>query len=67
MESRLVSHSTLNHKIKITRKQNGTTKRNGFQLMVFTSQKNSLPRSPQNHEIHDTSSELLILICWRVT
>lgn len=28
--------------------------------MVHTSQKNSLPRRPQNHEIHETSSELLI-------
>ena len=27
----------------------------------LTSQKNSLPRKPQNHEIQDTSSELLIL------
>ncbi|GAV03101.1 hypothetical protein RvY_13581 [Ramazzottius varieornatus] len=27
-----------------------------------TSQKNSLPRRPQNHEIHETSSELLILL-----
>lgn len=27
---------------------------------MFTSQKNSFPRSPQNHEIHDTSSELLM-------
>lgn len=28
--------------------------------MVHTSQKNSFPRRPQNHEIHETSSELLI-------
>jgi hypothetical protein len=27
-----------------------------------TSQKKSFPRRPQNHEIHDTSSELLILL-----
>lgn len=26
-----------------------------------TSQKNSLPRRPQNHEIHETSSELLMI------
>lgn len=26
----------------------------------LTSQKNSLPLNPQNQEIHDTSSELLI-------
>jgi hypothetical protein len=30
--------------------------------LMFTSQKNSFPRSPQNHEIHDTSSELLIFV-----
>ena len=29
---------------------------------AFTSQKNSLPRRPQNQEIHDTSSELLIFL-----
>lgn len=29
-------------------------------LRQHTSQKNSLPLSPQNQEIHDTSSELLI-------
>lgn len=28
----------------------------------LTSQKNSLPRSPQNQEIQDTSSELLIFM-----
>lgn len=28
-----------------------------------TSQKNSLPRSPQNHKIHETSSLLLISDC----
>ena len=28
---------------------------------LFTSQKNSLPRSPQNHDIQETSSELLIV------
>lgn len=27
---------------------------------LLTSQKNSFPLSPQNQEIHDTSSELLI-------
>jgi hypothetical protein len=31
---------------------------------LLTSQKNSLPRSPQNQEIHDTSSELLIVTLW---
>jgi len=30
--------------------------------MKFTSQKYSFPRKPQNHEIHETSSELLIFI-----
>jgi len=29
---------------------------------VLTSQKNSFPRRPQNQEIHDTSSELLIFL-----
>lgn len=29
---------------------------------VLTSQKNSFPRKPQNHEIQDTSSELLIFL-----
>lgn len=29
---------------------------------LFTSQKNSFPRSPQNHEIQETSSELLIFL-----
>jgi len=28
----------------------------------LTSQKNSFPRKPQNHEIQDTSSELLIFL-----
>lgn len=31
-----------------------------FGHLLLTSQKNSLPRSPQNHEIHETSSELLM-------
>lgn len=35
------------------------TKIGGLKL---TSQKNSLPRRPQNQEIQDTSSELLIVI-----
>lgn len=30
--------------------------------MRLTSQKNSFPLSPQNHDIQDTSSELLILL-----
>lgn len=29
-------------------------------IRQLTSQKNSFPLSPQNQEIHDTSSELLI-------
>ena len=28
----------------------------------LTSQKNSFPRSPQNQDIHDTSSELLMFL-----
>lgn len=31
-------------------------------FFLFTSQKNSFPLKPQNHEIHDTSSELLIFL-----
>ena len=31
-------------------------------LREFTSQKNSFSLSPQNQEIHDTSSELLIFV-----
>jgi len=31
-------------------------------LVTLTSQKNSFPRRPQNQEIHETSSELLISI-----
>ena len=30
--------------------------------MIFTSQKNSLPRRPQNQEIQLTSSELLMIL-----
>lgn len=30
--------------------------------VFLTSQKNSFPRKPQNHEIQDTSSELLIFL-----
>lgn len=36
---------------------------NFYYLQIsLTSQKNSLPRRPQNHEIQDTSSELLIFL-----
>jgi hypothetical protein len=31
-------------------------------LLQITSQKNSFPRRPQNQEIHETSSELLIFL-----
>jgi len=34
----------------------------GHWLNKTTSQKNSFPRNPQNHEIHETSSELLIVV-----
>lgn len=33
----------------------------GEKRIGFTSQKNSFPRRPQNQDIHDTSSELLIV------